>query len=53
VSKFEVLGARLCAQRQPQFVENDAAGLRHSRAPNPSGIFKFVQGTPFAKIDGK
>jgi hypothetical protein len=25
-------GARLCAKRQPQRIENAAAGLRHSRA---------------------
>jgi hypothetical protein len=38
---LQFFGAQLCAQRQPQRVENAAAGLRHSRAPVKSGHYQF------------
>jgi len=41
----ELSGARLWAKRQPQRIQNAAAGLRHSRAPDKSGHYRWWMGT--------
>ena len=38
IQREHFFGARLCAERQPQGVQNAAAGLRHSRAPGERGM---------------
>ena len=42
IQRQQFFGARLCAERQPQHVQDAAAGLRHSRAPGEDGMATLI-----------